>query len=433
MPVDRRRFVAALASLPGLGALGALLPPHLPARGRAAPPGPGGRSDPAGSDAPPSRAGGPTLSRTRTRADVDPRVEVDASALRANVRAASGLAGGRPVWAVVKNGAYGHGLAEAGRALAEALGVTGLAVVKAAEALALRAAGVEAPVLHMGYAAGEAARELVERGVHLSAFQEDDPERLGRLAREAGRPVAVHVYLDTGMSRMGIPAAAAGPWLGRLAAADGVEIRGSYTTLVEMEDHDPVQLRRFRAYAGDARRRGVDPGALHVASTHPLFHLMPEAGFDRVRPGLALYGAYPAGAERERAELTPALRLSARVVRTERLAPGDGVSYGRGYVADREVWVATLPVGHADGYPRSAVEGCRVLIGGRTYPVIGAVSASHTVVEVGSEERVRVGDRAVLVGPDHPDVHPNAVAEAAGISVYDVLMHLGADLPRRVT
>lgn len=414
MALDRRSFLTALAAAPGLG----VLPGLAPAGGT-------GPSDRRGPDS--SRA------RIRERATFDPVVEVDASALRANARAVGRLAGGRPVWGVIKNGGYGHGLIETGRILADADAVRGLAVVKVDEALALRDAGVEVPVLHMGYAPDAAARELVQRDVQLSSFQPDDPERLEALARDAGRPVRVHVYLDTGMSRMGISADDAGPWIERLADAEGVEIRGSYTTLTEIDDFDPLQLERLRDYAGDARRRGVDPGALHAASTYPLFHHMPAAGFDLVRPGLALYGAYPAGADRETADLTPACRLRARVVRTERLSPGDGVSYGRNYVADREVWIATLPVGHADGYPREAVEGCRVLIGGRTHPVIGAVSASHTIVEVGAEERVAVGDRAILVGPDHPDVHPNAVAEAAGVSVYDVLMHLGDGLPRRVT
>lgn len=416
MTLDRRRFLAGLAALPGFGALSDI-----------------GREGGTNGEAEEDEDGGRRQRvRVRDRAFVDPWIEVDPEALRSNARAAGRLAGGRPVLAVIKNGGYGHGLVEAGRILAAAPGVEGLAVVKADEAVRLREAGVEAPVLHMGFAPGDAARELAERGIQLSAFRPDDPGRLDRLAHEAGRAVPAHVYLDTGMSRMGIPAGEAGHWLERLAGAEGVEIRGSYTALTEIDDFDPVQLRRFRDYAQDARRRGVDPGDLHAASTYPLFHLMPEAGLDLVRPGLVLYGAYPAGAGRGEADLTPALRLGARVVRTERLAPGDGVSYGRDYVADRETWVATIPAGHADGYPREAVEGCRVLIGGRTYPVIGAVSASHTIVEVGAEERVEVGDRAVLVGPDHPDVHPNAVAEAAGVSVYDVLMHLGDGLPRRV-
>jgi alanine racemase len=114
----------------------------------------------------------------------------------------------------------------------------------------------------------------------------------------------------------------------------------------------------------------------------------------------------------------------------ERLSVGDSVSYGRNYIAERPTWIATLPLGHADGYPRTAVNGCEVLIGGELYRVIGAVSASHTIVELGEDARVRVGNEATLIGPDHEAIHPNAISERAGVSVYDVLMHLSAALPR---
>jgi len=124
--------------------------------------------------------------------------------------------------------------------------------------------------------------------------------------------------------------------------------------------------------------------------------------------------------------------LSARIVRVERLEPGDSVSYGRNYVAEKPTWVATIPIGHADGYPRNAVNGCEVKIGDGLYEVIGAVSASHTIVELGDEKGAEVGDEAVLIGPDDPAVSPNAISERAGISVYDVLMHLNAKLPKLV-
>ncbi len=117
-------------------------------------------------------------------------------------------------------------------------------------------------------------------------------------------------------------------------------------------------------------------------------------------------------------------------MRVERLEKGDGVSYGRNYVATRPTWIATLPVGHADGYPRAAVKGCQVAIGRRLFPVIGAVSASHTIVELGDERLAEVGDVATLVGGDDPAIHPNEIAKRAGISVYDVLMHLNPELPR---
>ena len=151
-----------------------------------------------------------------------------------------------------------------------------------------------------------------------------------------------------------------------------------------------------------------------------------------VRPGIALFGAYPSDweAERAMANLVPAVRLRARVVRVERLRAGDTVSYGRRYEASEPTWIATIPVGHTDGYTSKAVNGAQVLIGDRLYPVIGSVSASHTIIEVGRDRTLDIGDVATLVGPDDPAIHPNALAATTSTSVYDVLMHLNSGLPR---
>lgn len=362
----------------------------------------------------------------------DPWIEVDAAALRFNVGVVSRLTSGRPILAVVKNNGYGLGLEEVASVLEPLPEIAGFAVVKVDAALRLRAAGVAKPVLHMGLFGAEDGAELVAGGAHLSLTTDDAADRLERAERAAGRPARAHAYLDTGMSRMGVPWHRALPWLEELARR-GVTLDGSFMAFTEEPDFDPEQLRRFQELAAAAGSRGVELGALHAASSNGVFHL-PDAHLDLVRPGIALFGAYPSRPEQERAigELRPALRLRARVVRVERLRPGDTVSYGRGYEAREPTWVATLPAGHADGVQREAVAGQRVLVGERLYPVIGAVSASHAIIEVGPEQTVRVGDVATLLGPDRPETHPNAVAAVTGRSVYDVLMHLNPALPKIV-
>jgi alanine racemase len=361
----------------------------------------------------------------------DPWLEVVGSAVRANARAVAELAGGRPMWAVVKNNAYGLGLAPIGRVLDGAPEVAGFAVVKTDEAVALRDAGVRKPILLLGLVGAEEAIELVQRDVLLAPFTDDAPAMLGQIARQVGAPVRVHLYVDTGMGRLGMPYHRANAWIESLASSPDIGIEGAFTTFTEDETFDVEQLARFSALIEQVKSKGISVGRLHAASSHALF-FRPAAYLDMVRPGLALYGAYPAGADQSKAALTPAFRLRVRVVRVERLRAGDSVSYGRNYVAERPTWIATLPVGHADGYPRRAVHGCVVLAGGRTYRVIGAVSASHTIIEVGDEPAVARGDEVTLVGPDHPAIHPNTVAERTGASVYDVLMHLSARLPVRI-
>ncbi len=364
----------------------------------------------------------------------DPWVEVIPTHLRANLAEVRRLSGGRPVLAVLKNNAYGLALDVAGPVLDAQEGIWGFAVVKADEARSLRAAGVTKPILLMGMFDPDEGPELAELGVQLSAYTPDAAFRLEAVHARTRRPVEVHAYLDTGMSRMGMPYREAAPWMAELAAHPAVRLWGTFTALTEDPDFDPVQLRRLREVVAEVRRSGADPGAVHAASSNGVFHL-PEAHLEMVRPGIALYGSYPSRPDEERrmATLRPAVRLRARVVRVAALKAGETIGYGRAWTAERDTWIATLPVGHADGLPRAAVRGGRVLIGDRTYPLAGAVTASHVEVELGPEEpEVRVGDVATLLGPDHPDVDPNRQADAMGVSVYDLLMHLNPDLPRVV-
>ncbi len=369
----------------------------------------------------------PTLNRDR----FDPWVEVDPEAIRHNVLEVTRLSAGRPILAVVKNNAYGLDLGLTAQLLEALPQVAGFAVVKPEAALQLREAGIRKPILLMGMATDEESEELARLDVQLSLYTEEAGERIESLAGRLGRPVPVHFYLDTGMGRMGMSFRRALPWMEAIAATAAARVQGTFTALTEVADFDREQLDRFDRVVGEASRLGIPVGQLHAAASNAVFHL-PAARLDLVRPGIALYGSYPSRPEEERAkaELRPAVSLKCRVVRVERLQAGDGVSYGRNYVARGPTWVATLPVGHADGYPRSAVLGARVLIGGSLYPVIGAVSASHTIVEVGAEPTVEVGDLATAVGPDPAEIRPNAVAAAARVSVYDVLMHLNPTLPR---
>ena len=363
----------------------------------------------------------------------DPWVEVDAAALLANAATLSRLAAGRPILAVVKNNAYGLGWAEASRILARSPHVEGFAVVKTAAAHTLRDAGIRKPVLLMAVIDEADGPDLVRRDVSLALATDQGVAHAADLVRRTGGEVGIHFYVDTGMGRMGVPAHRALPWILEARGLPGLRVDGTFCALTEEPDFDPEQVRRLTELATAARTQGGRVGRLHAASSHAVFNFE-GAHLDLIRPGISLFGGYPtdAGGERDIAPLTCAVRLRARVVRVERLRPGDSVSYGRHYVADRHVWTATLPVGHTDGYPREAVKGAKVLIGDRLYPVIGAVSASHTIVELGDETHVQIGDVATFLGPDAPDIEPNRLAMATGTSVYDRLMHLNPLLPRIV-
>jgi alanine racemase len=385
---------------------------------------PRGGPEPRGTEPPPS------LPPRPPGAGSDPWIEVNPAAIEANAREAARASGGRPVFATVKNNGYGLGLEEVGRVLDGVPEVVGLAVVKVDEAHRLADAEVRKPILLMAHPTDAEAEELVARGVHLAPFHDGDPARIRQLGRRLQRPVSVHLYVDTGMSRMGIPHHRALPWIREMAALPEARIESTFTGLTQDHDFDREQVRRLSDLASAAADAGVGTGPLHAASSDAIVHV-PETFLDLVRPGIMLFGAHSdASRGAGRVHLEPALRLRAPVVRVERLRPGDTVSYGRTWTATEPTWVATLPVGHTDGYPRQATQGVRILVGGRTFPVIGFVSASHCIVHVGAERTVAPGDIATLIGPDHPDVHPNEVAERAGRSVYDVLMHLTPSLPK---
>jgi alanine racemase len=203
-------------------------------------------------------------------------------------------------------------------------------------------------------------------------------------------------------------------------------------TFTEDPEFDPEQFRRFESLTRELAGVGVKVGRRHAVSSFGLFE-HPEAFLDMVRPGMAVYGIYSEQRFRKTTlmDLQPAIALRARVAYVKRLEPGDSAGYERAYRTDRPVWLATLPVGHADGLPRSAAKGGRVRIGDAMYPIVASVSASHSIIEIGSEPRAAIGDVATIFDA-RDGSRPEDLAASCDSSVYDLTMHLHADLPRRV-
>jgi alanine racemase len=361
----------------------------------------------------------------------DPWVEVHPAHLAQNAADVSRAARNRPVLAVVKNNGYGLGVVRVGEILARLPQVRGLAVVKLHEAMTLRDAGIKAPILLMGPFDERDLADMQARDIMPMVYTPLGAE-LERVAARSGRPLRLHVCVDTGLGRVGVPYRAAPELIRDLAQRKGLAIDGVMMTFTEDQAFDQEQLRRFEALTGSLTQAGVALGMRHAASSYTFFQ-HDNAWLDMVRTGMALYGVYPEPSFATKGTLTlrPAGALRVRVAYVKQLAAGDSAGYNRAYVAKEPVWVATLPVGHADGWPRVAAKGARVRIGKSFYPVIASVSASHTIVEVGREQTVRIGDVATLWDWESGS-RPEDVATACGASVYDLLMHLGGHLPRRV-
>ena len=361
----------------------------------------------------------------------DPWIEVDRTALLHNISEVGRLTKGRPILAVIKNNAYGLGLTLAAKILERLPEIHGFAVVKLEAAIVLREAGIKKPIHLMARFSQSAAKDIANQNIQPSIIDEDALTFINPMAKIFGGPVPVQVYLDTGMSRMGISYRRAMPLLKKIVNNGKVSFQGVFMGFTEEPDFDKEQLKRFLSIVNKSNKAGIQLGTVHAASSSAVFDF-PDAHLDMVRPGMALYGGYPNDPEKQSqlGTLKSTINLKARVVRVQKLRKGDSVSYGRNYIADRPTWVATVPVGHTDGFPRKAVEGAKVLIGNKTYPVIGAVSASHSIVEVGNKKSVQVGDIVTLIGSGAPEVNPNWISAKTGASVYDLFMHLNPSLPR---
>ena len=359
---------------------------------------------------------------------------IDLTALGANVRAVRGLL--RPavaLLAVVKANAYGHGSIEVSRALVAA-GADALGVAYVEEAILLRRAGLRIPILVMGPTPPEAAEAVLEQGLAPMVSDLALAERLSSLAAQAGRTMGVHLKVDTGMARLGVSPEEVPAYAAKLARLPGIRLEGLMSHLADAEADDPAaakaQLARFREVDRALRAAGLSVGRRHVANSAGVLAL-PEAHLDLVRPGILLYGYAPSPRLAGRVALRPALTLRTRIAALRVVPRGQGVSYGHTFVAPRDVRVATIPVGYADGVSRSLSNRGEVLVRGRRAPILGRVCMDMTLVDVSATPEAALDDEVVLIGRQgNETISADDVAAAAGTISYEVLAGIGPRIPR---
>jgi alanine racemase len=361
----------------------------------------------------------------------DPWVEVNRTNLQHNVAEISRRVASRPILAVIKNNGYGLGVVNAAQLLEPAPAIAGFAVVKLHEAMSLRDAGIRKPVLLMGPFDERNLADLIARDIMPMVYTPIGAA-LDRISTARQKPAPLHVCIDTGIGRVGVPFRQAAPLVRDLADRTSVQIAGVMMTFTEDPEFDVEQLSRFKTLCESLEQAGIRLGRKHAASSFALFQ-RPDAFLDMVRPGMAVFGVYsePEFRRAGTLDLRPALSLKARVAYVKQLPKGDSAGYNRAYIAKDDVWVATLPVGHTDGLPREAAPRARVRINGALYPIVATVSASHCIVEIGSEQRVRIGDEATIFDWQEGS-RPEDVNDACKASVYDLTMHLNPLLPRRI-
>jgi alanine racemase len=366
------------------------------------------------------------------------RAEIDLAALRANVRTLRALAPGAALMAVVKSEGYGHGAVPCARAAVEA-GAAWLGTATPEEALALRAAGLPGRIMCWLWTPGGPWQEAVEADIDVSVSGMWALEEVMGAARRAGRPARVQLKADTGLGRNGCqPGEDWAELVGAAlrAEADGlIRITGlwSHFACADEPGHPSIglQLTRFREMLSYAEGQGVRPEVRHIANS-PATLTLPEAHFDLVRTGIALYGISPSPEIGSPADfgLRPVMTLSASIALVKHVPGGHGVSYGHHYITPGETTLGLVPVGYADGIPRHASGTGPVLVAGKWRTVAGRVAMDQFVVDLGGDEP-GAGAEAVLFGPgDRGEPTAEDWAQAAGTIAYEIVTRIGTRVPR---
>ncbi|MEU3072446.1 alanine racemase [Streptomyces laurentii] len=367
------------------------------------------------------------------------RAEIDLEALRANVRTLRArVAPHVQLMAVVKADAYGHGAVRCAEA-ALAAGATWLGTATPHEALALRAAGLTEPrIMCWLWTPGDPWAEGIEAGLDMSVSGLWALAEVTAAARETGRRARIQLKADTGLGRNGCQPA---DWPELVTAALKAEAEGlvkvtglwSHFACADEPGHPSIvaQLDTFRSMLGHAERAGIRPEVRHIANS-PATLTLPEAHFDLVRPGIAMYGVSPDPAIGTSAGLglRPVMSLKASVALAKQVPGGHGVSYGHHYVTPGPTTLGLVPLGYADGIPRHASQRGPVLVGDRVRTVAGRVAMDQFVVDLSGDE-VEPGAEAVLFGPgDRGEPSAQDWADAADTIAYEIVTRIGARVPR---
>ena len=334
--------------------------------------------------------------------------------------------------AVVKANAYGHGLIEVSRFL-ERQPVEYLGVANAEEGVALRVAGIKAPILVFTLPALSQSRLFGDFGLECTICSEPDARLLNAEGQRRGQTLPVHLKVDTGMNRIGVKVADLAKLLKILGTMPRLEIKGVYTHFATADRKESTftrtQLEEFRRALEVLRKEGVSPEHVHCAGSGAIMHL-PESYFTMVRPGLALYGSYPSDKISKRFRVEPALTLKTRVSLVKWIGSGETVSYGRRFTAKRRTQIATLPIGYADGYPRALSGRAEVLLAGRRFPVVGTICMDQLMVDVGRAD-VGVGDEAILIGRQGGQtINAWDLARLAATIPYEIFTNISSRVPR---
>lgn len=344
------------------------------------------------------------------------------------------------IMAVIKADGYGHGAVPIAKAFdamdkdGEIVAFYGVAMVE--EGIELRRAGIKKPILVLGYTPQELLGEAVKYDITLTIFDFSLAEKLSREAVAAGRTAAVHIKVDTGMGRIGYAGTKEDVQeIIRMAELPGIKLEGIFSHMARADERDKTsacgQLARFLAFEKLLAESGILIPIKHMANSAGIID-MPQAQFDMVRSGISTYGLYPSGeVNKSKLPLTPVMEIFSHISFLKKVGAGCPIGYGGTFITDRPTLVATIPTGYADGYPRALSNRGRVLICGKSAPIIGRICMDQFMVDVTDIPQVKQGDTVTLVGRDGEEfISMEEAAELAGSFHYEFACGISKRVPR---
>ena len=359
------------------------------------------------------------------------RIRVDLDTLTFNLRSIRAHVG-VPVMAIVKANAYGHGLVPVAQHLQEQ-GVEQLGVAFVEEGIALRQAGITVPILVLGGIFGRQVAQFIAHDLEITVSSLDKLRQVEAAAEALGRKAIIHLKIDTGMERIGVHSYSARTFIEAAVASRWCVMKGLYSHLACADDpSSPMtlqQLERFLEACTHIERIGAPMPLRHLANSGGVLHF-PETRLDMVRPGILLYGVLPDPASQRTVDVRPVMSLTSQVVYFKVVKAGNPVSYGATWAPVDDTRVVTVPIGYGDGYPRALSSRGEVLIRGHRYPIVGRICMDQFMVDIGQDSAWNE-DEVVLIGSQGGNaITAEALAQAAGIIPYEVLVGLNERIPR---
>lgn len=338
------------------------------------------------------------------------------------------------IMAVIKADGYGHGAVALATALKDKVDAYGIAIIE--EGIELRLAGFEKPILILGFTPHQQYEDLLKYDISQTVFQYDMAKKLSDIAVSLGKKAKIHIKVDTGMTRIGFKDTGESiQIIKEISMLPNLIIEGLFTHFACADESDKTsvrkQLSRFLLFADKLEKEGIHIPVKHVSNSASIIDL-PEANLDMVRSGIVTYGMYPSDeVNKNSLMLQPALTLKSNVVYVKEVEAGTGISYNSTYITDHDSVIATIPVGYADGYPRQLSSKGRVLIHGKSAPIVGRVCMDQFMVDVTNIPDVIEGDMVTLIGQDGDEsISIEEVANLVGSFNYELVCDIGKRVPR---